>query len=242
MNQSKADLLAFLQVSDLSGKYFLDVGCGSGLSSLAAFRSGASKIVSFDYDQNSVITCNKLKQHFGNPSYWEVRQGDILDDDFVESLQPADIVYAWGVLHHTGDVWHALANTLKLMKADGLIFIALYEYDVQVDPTPEFWLDIKKKYNSGGWFTRRKMELWYIWRFDFNRDIRSLPKFIRHVRSRGRGMAFYTDLVDWLGGWPMEFVKLEDVRKWAEKNNLEIVNLNYGHAANTEYLLKKNRT
>jgi len=238
IEQSKNHLLDFLNLHTLSGKYFLDIGCGSGLSSLAAYRSDAKRIVSFDYDPVSVETTRKLKQYVNNPNSWDVVQGSILDDEFVASLEPADVVYAWGVLHHTGDVWHAIDNTFKLLKPDGLMYLALYEYNVQKNPSPEFWLDVKVKYNQGGWWKKRKYEIWYIWTFMFYKKIRNLPNVIRDIQSRkGRGMAFYTDLVDWLGGWPMEFVKLEDFKEWASQNNLAILNLSYGEA-NTEYLCK----
>ena len=235
---SKAALLSFLKRDTLDGSLFLDIGCGSGLSSLAALRSGAKRVFSFDYDLHSVETTKYLKQYIGNPSNWNVVQGSILDDAFVDSLEPADIVYAWGVLHHTGDVWHALENTRKLMRPEGQMYIALYEQNV-VSPSAEFWLDIKQEYNRGNWFTKRRLELWYIWRFDLNKSVRNLPTLIRRIRSRtGRGMAYYTDLVDWVGGWPMQFVKLEDVQEWVKKNNMEIINLNYGKQANTEYLIQ----
>ena len=102
------------------------------------------------------------------------------------------MVYAWGVLHHTGDVWHALENTLKLLKPDGLMFVALYEYGV-TDPSSEFWLDIKQKYNRVAWFGKRRYELWYIWRFMLYEKLCNLPTAIRQICSRkDRGMAFYT--------------------------------------------------
>ena len=48
-------------------------------------------------------------------------------------------------------------------------------------------------------------------------------------------MAFYTDVVDWLGGWPMEFAKRADVKTWAERNELKMLVMKTGEA-NTEYL------
>ena len=102
-------LLDFLQLDSLAGKYFLDIGCGSGLHSLAACKAGASRVVSFDYDWNSVHATEKLKEFSGNPAHWTVLQGSILEPQFLATLQPADIVYSWGVLHHTGALWQALS-------------------------------------------------------------------------------------------------------------------------------------
>src|SRR5436305_9561344 len=49
-----AALQSMLGSEEISGRSFLDVGCGSGLSSLAAVRCGASRVHSFDYDPASV--------------------------------------------------------------------------------------------------------------------------------------------------------------------------------------------
>ncbi len=95
---SRKHMLEVLGKGDLRGLYFLDVGCGSGLHSLAALRAGAERIVGFDYDQNSVDTSLRVRSHVGNPPNWTVRQGSILDAQFIAELEPADIVYAWGVL------------------------------------------------------------------------------------------------------------------------------------------------
>src|SRR5688572_14102121 len=83
---SRQHLLSFLNLDDLKGKSFLDIGCGSGLHSLAAFRSGAEKIYGFDYDLDSVTTAKKLREFAGNPSNWEIYQGSILDKDYLRTI------------------------------------------------------------------------------------------------------------------------------------------------------------
>ena len=86
----------------LVGKTFLDIGSGSGLFSLAANRLGAS-VRSFDYDTESVECTKKLRQQYANRDlHWEISQGSILDETFLKELGVYDVVYAWGVLHHTG--------------------------------------------------------------------------------------------------------------------------------------------
>jgi len=131
-------------------------------------------------------------------------------------------------------------NTAKLAKKNALLYIALYDYDIQVNPTPEFWLDVKKKYNLSSWLGKRKMEIWYIWRFMLDKKISKLPEVISLAFNykQSRGMAMYNNLKDWLGGWPMDFAKRTDVRDWAERNKLEMLTMKTGEA-NTEYLFGK---
>ncbi len=237
---SRKHLLGFLGMENLNGKSFLDIGCGSGLHSLAALRAGATKIFSFDYDINSVHATRTLRKFAGDPEAWQVTQGSILDNDFIQTIAPADIVYSWGVLHHTGNMWEAMNNVVKLAKKDALLYIALYDYDIQIDPTPEFWLEVKKQYNLASNLGKRKMELWYVWRFMLSYRISNIPQLITASREykKERGMAMYNDVKDWLGGWPMEFAKRADVQEWTGRNQLEMLKMKTGEA-NTEYLFRK---
>ena len=238
---SQQHLLDFLKLTDLSGKSFLDIGCGSGLHSLAAFRAGAAKIVSFDYDPNSVATTRELHERAGAPGNWTVRQGSVLDNAHMRSLGTFDVVYSWGVLHHTGDMWTAIEHAALPLKADGVFCIALYTRDVHIKPSPEFWLRVKKAYNRAGGIGKRLMEWAYALWFTV------LPKLVR-LRSpfktilqyqRSRGMAYWTDVRDWLGGWPMEFAGIAETKHFcAERLGLELLNVNAGEA-NTEYLFRK---
>lgn len=240
MEISRRHMLDFLGLNDLRGKYFLDIGCGSGLHSLAALRSGAAKIVSFDFDPDSVATTRRLHEYAGRPSIWEVLEGSILDERFIQSIPPADIVYSWGVLHHTGHMWQAMDQTVRLMHESSLLYLALYDYDIQVRPSAEFWLHVKRRYNRAGWAGRRLIEAGYLAGSGVVGLIKRPRAYIRSLRRRDpvRGMSFYADLVDWLGGWPMEFARRRDVREWSGKRGLEIKAMKTGEA-NTEYLFSR---
>jgi 2-polyprenyl-6-hydroxyphenyl methylase/3-demethylubiquinone-9 3-methyltransferase len=115
-----------VEVEDFQGKSFLDIGSGSGLFSLAARRLGA-KVHSFDYDPQSVSCTKELKQrYFPNDSDWTIGQGSVLDVDYIKSLGKFDIVYSWGVLHHTGALWQALDNaSLPVVDRGTLIYCYL---------------------------------------------------------------------------------------------------------------------
>lgn len=238
---SKEKLLGFLRLPHLQGKSFLDIGCGSGLHSLAALRSGAGRVVSFDYDPNSVATARLLWEREGKPANWEILQGSVLDQAFMRGLPQSDIVYSWGVLHHTGDVWTALRHSVLPMGPESLLFIALYSHDVQIDPTAEFWLDVKQAYNRKGFLGRLAMELWYFWRFIYLPDRRAgrstRQRFVEYYKSRG--MSQWTDIRDWLGGWPMEFVKILEVQEFLDRElGLELLDMT-SNEANAEYLARR---
>lgn len=235
---SKQHMLKTLELKDLKGLSFLDIGCGSGLHSYAAWQAGAGEIYSFDYDQKSVVATRYVREQAGNPSNWSmVEQGSVLDDTFMNRLPESDLVYSWGVLHHTGDVWKAIRNAAGRVKPGGLFYIALYSADVQKDPTPEFWLGVKRRYVSSGWLMRRYLDWWYVWRFCLHRNLSNLPDFMRRMRDhkKNRGMNIFTDIRDWLGGWPMEFVYDADAVKFCEGLGFQLKKMLTGEA-NTEFV------
>ena len=238
---SKKHMLGFLERSELDRLSVLDIGCGSGLHSIAALEAGASVVHGFDYDPDSVAATRYVQAQVGHPANWTVEQGSVLDDAFMARLPTYDLVYSWGVLHHTGAVWHAIENAGQRVKPGGLFYIALYSADVQIDPTPEFWLAVKRRYVAGGWCTRRWLDLWYIWRFYMGKNPLRLPQFLRIARDykTKRGMNVMTDVRDWLGGWPMEFCYDEDVKQFvAAKLDMDLVKTATGEA-NTEFLFRR---
>lgn len=230
-------LLGFLDRDDLKGKYFMDIGCGSGLHSLAAFKANAKKIVSFDFDPYSVATTKKVREMYNNPSNWEVLHGSILDKDFMSTLEPADVVYSWGVLHHTGDLWQAVRNASSFLKEGSIFYIAIYEKNKDSD----YWIDVKIKYNSSTQLEKKRMEIAYVWSSFFkSRSFHTIVESFKYIKNykKSRGMAFWTDVKDWLGGWPYEPATLEEICGFCEKElGLRKVKVKTGEA-NIEYLFK----
>jgi len=234
---AKAHLLDFLEVEDLHGKYFLDIGSGSGIHSLAALLLGAERVVSFDVDEYSVKAAEMVRERKGRGFDWEILRGSVLDNDFLARIKPADIVYSWGVLHHTGDMWTAIRNAAGLMRPGGLFYLALYT----TEPSSNYWLKVKKKYNRSSDFRKRMMEASYVARRVILPDILGRRNTWRRVREykKSRGMSFMTDVRDWLGGYPFEHARIEEVLRFGRTSlGLELVNIQTGEA-NTEYLFKR---
>src|SRR5690348_11579179 len=145
IEQAEHSLRSFLGDQVLDGKRFLDVGSGSGIFSLAARRAGM-RVVSFDYDPASVACTEKLRRHYFDADLdWQVLEGSILDEAFVGALGQFDVVYAWGVLHHTGAMWRALETTARLVGAGGWLIIAIYN---DQGPWSRFWRVVKRTYNG----------------------------------------------------------------------------------------------
>src|SRR5215216_749751 len=142
---AEISLKSMLCETDLRGKSFLDIGSGSGLFSLAARRLGA-RVYSFDYDPHSVTCTAELKRrYFPDDLNWSVEEGSVLNCDYLESLGVFDIIYCWGVLHHTGQMWQAMENILLPAGATSRLFIAVYN---DVGSKSRRWRMIKRAYNN----------------------------------------------------------------------------------------------
>jgi 2-polyprenyl-6-hydroxyphenyl methylase/3-demethylubiquinone-9 3-methyltransferase len=211
---------------DLKGLTFLDVGSGSGLSSLAATRLGA-RVTSFDYDPESVAASQELKRRFHDGKQpWVTSIGSALDRDFLKSLGTFDIVYSWGVLHHTGAMYEALENVLQCMAPNGVIAIAIYN-DQGV--WSRRWARVKRLYCRSalgkGLVVVSIVPYWVL--RGLLSDLWHTRNPIARYREHGqhRGMSLLHDWVDWLGGWPFEVAKPEAIFHWFRDRGYELVNL-----------------
>jgi len=195
-----------LPAGRIHGRTFLDVGCGSGLSSLAAHRLGAARIHSMDFDPRCVACATEIKRRFApDADGWTVAAGDALDDAAIAQLGGWDVVYSWGVLHHTGQMWHALANVATLVNPGGTLFIAIYNDQGRAS---RVWTRVKRLYNHSA-LGRAAVLAVYIPYFVLSGlaiDIvrRKSPTARYKTYWQQRGMSIYRDWIDWLGGLPFE--------------------------------------
>ena len=107
------------------GTRFLDIGCGSGIFTISASKLGAKEVIGIDKSKESIKTSLKNSKKFLPKNRIILKTKSIFDDDIVK-LGKFDIVYSWGVLHHTGNMWKAINITSRLVNHKGLFVISIY--------------------------------------------------------------------------------------------------------------------
>lgn len=233
IQQAEKSLKDMLEVDSLNGKSFLDIGSGSGLFSLAARRLGA-RVHSFDFDPKSVFCTRELKKnYFRDDESWKIEEASVLDNEFMKSLKQFDVVYSWGVLHHTGNLWLAIENAQQRVAPGGKFFIALYN---DTGSQSARWLWIKKTYNRLPSIFKTpfailvtvpgelKLLLASILSLNLRRYTDSWSAY-----KRNRGMTKWRDIIDWVGGYPYEVSKPDDVFDFCRARGFVLSKLKCGN-------------
>lgn len=244
IRQAEQSLCQMLNTTTLKGKRFLDIGSGSGLLSLAARTLGA-KVHSFDFDPASVACTSELKRrYFPDDPNWAVEQGSVLDKPYLDSLQQWDIVYSWGVLHHTGNLAQALDHVANLVDSNGTLFISIYNDQGRAS---RIWLRVKQAYNR---LPRglRWLILWpaliRLWGPTTVRDFitgRPFDTWRNYSQASLRGMSAWRDVVDWVGGLPFEVATPEKIFAFYRDRGFQLEQLKTcggGHGCN-EFVFRK---
>lgn len=241
---AEESLRRMLRVERLDGERFLDVGCGSGLFSLAARRLGA-EVHAFDYDPDSVACAEELRRRFRpGDEGWTIERGDVLDAGLRARLGCAGVVYSWGVLHHTGRMWQALDAVAELVAPEGLLCIAIYNHQPFLTA---YWKRVKRLYNALprplGWLLSGSYYLFSSAVLALADLLRGRSPVTRHARAGRRGMSHYHDVVDWVGGWPFETATPEEIFRFFRDRGFELVELTTcgGRHGCNEFLLRRRR-
>jgi 2-polyprenyl-6-hydroxyphenyl methylase/3-demethylubiquinone-9 3-methyltransferase len=207
IDEAEKALRNLLSGASLRGRRFLDIGCGSGLHALAALRLGAAEVVAIDVDADSVATARAVLSRYAAASNWRVEHVDVLEIDPAR-FGTFDVVYSWGVLHHTGSMYPALRHAASMLSPQGRFLFALYR---------RTWLcsvwKIEKK-----WYSQASPRAQGIAQFIYTRGF-ALALLLKGTRlrryaeeyARRRGMSFQHDVHDWLGGYPYESIAPHEV-------------------------------
>ncbi len=231
----------FLGTRDLSGRTFLDVGCGSGLHALVALRFGAKEVVAIDVDPDSVSTADTVLERNWPGTNKTVRRVSVFDLE-KERFGEFDIVYSWGVLHHTGDMNRAIETAAKHVKPGGLFAVALYGKT----PYCNLWKRIKRWYVNASPAQQARAERTYIRLFGLYLLLRG-KRLSTHIAGykRKRGMDFRHDVRDWIGGYPYESIAPRELARLLTPLGFDLIRQNvrkrsglFG-SGNDEYLFRR---
>jgi len=245
---AKQSLVDFLGTPDLRGRSFVDIGCGSGLFSFAAFLLGAREIVSVDVNPNSIECCATLRKRSGSPEHWRTVLGSALDRDFIASLGTFDVVYSWGVLHHTGSMWNAISNAATAVAPGGVFYLAIYNTvegnGFHSDGRPgssRFWEWEKELYVKLPTFAQRILDAGAAAGMIAGYLLRGKNP-AREIRDhKTRGMSWMVDIRDWLGGYPYEHATVDEICAFNDEHfgfTLENVN-GTDSLINNEFLFRR---
>jgi len=240
---AKQSVQDFFGSQDFSGKTVIDIGSGSGIFSYSMYEMNADKITSIDVDPFSVECTEHMRKKAKEPINWGVIHGSILDQTLIKELGSFDVVYSWGVLHHTGDMWSAIHNAASLVAPQGQFYIAIYNHVTGILGS-KFWLKIKKIYNRFPLIGKYIMEPYYMVSFCVTSMLKFRNPFriIREYHNK-RGMNWRRDITDWFGGYPYEYANIEEVFSYMKENfpDFQLENVKSTNGLGNNWFLYKNK-
>jgi SAM-dependent methyltransferase len=207
-------LQSLLEKRSIAGKSFLDVGCGSGLFSIAAHQLGATKVVGIDVNPHCIEISQANRDLLAPGAAIEFHIASVLEPEELKRFGSFDLVYAWGSLHHTGSMWNAVHNVSRCVAPKGILILAIYNKHI----TSSVWKAIKWIYNQVPRLLQRLMVLFFA-------GIIYIAKFLvtrSNPLKKERGMDFWFDVIDWVGGYPYEYATPNEIEKVVGRDGFQL--------------------
>jgi glycosyltransferase involved in cell wall biosynthesis/2-polyprenyl-3-methyl-5-hydroxy-6-metoxy-1,4-benzoquinol methylase len=229
---------------NIKNKAFIDIGCGSGIFSLAAYRLGAKEVMSVDIDDASLKCVQFLREKEKSPKNWKIKKGSALNQSLLKTFGQFDIVYSWGVLHHTGDMYSAITNVARLVNPTGKLYVAIYnKYEGGIHGKSAFWLRVKRHYNKSNRFIKQI----YVWVYSSYLFLglcltgKNPFHYIQDYQGM-RGMSWTHDILDWLGGYPYEYATPAKIKSYLSDLGFTLQNITLVNTIGcNEYLFTRNK-
>jgi SAM-dependent methyltransferase len=215
LSQAQRGLLRLFPNGEIADARMLDVGCGAGLSMVAALQLGAGHVDGIDVDPDSTAATRRLLTQFWSGENWSVETRNLFD----LPVKPYDIVYTWGVLHHTGAMWRALDRVMMFVRPSGLLAFSLYRRSRAC----RFWQSEKRFYSAAPSSVRLVIRMAYKAAY-LSAIAASGRSPVGYVSSynRSRGMSFHHDVHDWLGGYPYESAAPDEIARFLAERGFSI--------------------
>ena len=216
LKEAVTSLKKLTNKKSLNNLSFLDIGCGSGLSSLAAIQLNCKKIYAIDQDEQSIKTTKKVLQK----SRFKKVKVEKKDLFMLNEKEKFDIVYSWGVLHHTGNMLEAIKKSTKMVSKNGMLILALYKKTKLCN----LWKIEKYIYKSSPKVIQNFIKNLFIFLFKLAMILKrkNFSNYINDYKTK-RGMDFYHDVHDWLGGYPYESISFEEISKIMDKFGYKMI-------------------
>lgn len=195
---SDAGIARLFPGDELKGKTVIDIGCGSGLPALSILRKGAEHVTCIDIDADSVAAARQTLSAHAPPKNWSAEVKSVFD-----LTGQFDVVYSWGVLHHTGDMVRAVQKAGEAVKPGGLLAIALYAKT----PLCGFWRIEKRIYRK----MPRPIQKLVQYAFAMTEAGLRVVTGRKTTKVKARGMDGMHDIHDWLGGYPYESASPQEI-------------------------------
>lgn len=238
IQEAKKDFVKFFQNESIKNQTFIDIGFGQGMSLLIANTLGAITV------GNDINPLSEKVLEFNKSYFSDIKEisipiiiGSILKESTLNAIRQIneqyDIVHSWGVLHHTGEMWEAINNSSELVNKNGKFIIAIYNKHW----SSPLWHTIKKTYNYSPKFIKKLI----ISIFYFIILIAKFSVTFKNPFKKERGMSFYYDVIDWVGGYPYEYANKEEIQTYIENLGFQLIYYNKAQVPTgcNEYVFKK---